>query len=71
MFLVYINITSIYLYHYIFLQMSLILVSSNKIFNGFQKVFKHASTTLQKEATFAIYLPEAKSKVRSSTTICI
>ncbi|XP_022662203.1 S-formylglutathione hydrolase-like [Varroa jacobsoni] len=43
--------------------MSLILVSSNKIFNGFQKVFKHASTTLQKEATFAIYLPEAKSKV--------
>ncbi|XP_018495145.1 S-formylglutathione hydrolase [Galendromus occidentalis] len=43
--------------------MAATLVSSNKIFGGFQKVFKHASSTLGSEAKFAIFLPKCDGKV--------
>lgn len=43
--------------------MAATLVSSNKVFSGFQKVFKHASSTLGAEAKFGIFLPKSDGKV--------
>lgn len=33
------------------------LVSSNKVFGGFQKVYSHQSSELQCKMNFSIYLP--------------